>query len=281
MPDDSPVRVKPGEQPDLQIPILKQSGTFTRSTSSPILLQTTPTKPTAKPPQLPQPLQLRRSEEQTSLPLPSRILTPTDGAIKSFPSHKENPFALRSVSPTKISPTSFNIRTNKAPAPPIADEAQKQKTQPDKNQPSSSNFYPVGANNNRDILRANSLAASLAKSSNNSSSSNNNNDNNSNNNNNNNNSNNNNSGTSNTSTSSSLPISNNNGRTNISTSPALPNHNTATLSTHGYRAPTPSNVQNRVILTNPHQGNGLKRPVPMGGVLDRNGSVPIKEPRLG
>jgi hypothetical protein len=127
-------------------------------------------------------------------------------------------------------------------------QAQLQKFQPEKDQASSgsvSTFHPTvshTANNNKDILRANSLAASMVKPS-----------------------------TSGGNINNQGNIGNNQGnisnKTNVPSSSASTssNHNTITNATVGFRATTPSNPQHCATLTNPHQGTGLKRPFPVGG----------------
>ncbi|KAK3813369.1 MAG: hypothetical protein J3Q66DRAFT_348134 [Benniella sp.] len=274
MPDDSPVKGKSSEQPGATTPALKRSGTFTRSTSSPVLLQTTPTKPTTRL-QPPQPPQFWR-HEQKPLPGSSGGQTSTETTKQPVLSFSENPFAPKS-------PPLSHALPSKASTPPIGQanshsthqgsrqltgvevfQAQLQKFQPEKDQGSSGSVptsHPTvshTANNNKDILRANSLAASMAKPS-----------------------------TSGGNINNQGNIGNNQGnisnKTNVPSSSASTsfNHNTITNATGGFRATTPSNPQHCATLTNPHQGTGLKRPFPVGGTVDRNGSTTVKEQRLG
>lgn len=250
MPDDSPIKGKSGEQPGVTTPALKRSGTFTRSTSSPVLLQTTPTKlfTRLQPPQPPQ----FWHPEQNLLPASSGGQTSTEATNQPPLSFGKNLFAPKS-------PSLSHALANKASTPPMSQasshstyqgsrqltgaeafQAQLQKFQPDKDQASSNSFHPTVShtpNNNKDILRANSLAASMAKPS-----------------------------------TSGITINNNHGnnlssKTNglSSSASTSSNQNTTTNATTGFRATTPSNAQHCATLTNPHQGTGLKRPLPVGG----------------
>ncbi|KAI7822932.1 hypothetical protein BC939DRAFT_173922 [Gamsiella multidivaricata] len=228
MNDDSPVKLKANEVAGFVgsgQPVLRRSGSLTRSTSSPVLTQTTKAMPTL---QKPQKLNLQ----------PLKVPNTTVGTSTSMsPAFGDNPFAPKqtmfSISSTASPSTAFCPPKPPASSAPLStkqDTSQKNQKAPvnmpqnqkhwdskDSSSPSPQNLVgaqiPPTMNGTKNIYRANSLAASAANAINSSDS-----------------------------------------------ASSLNQHST----THNYRVPAPSAVHQSMYLTNPVQGTGLKRPLGTG-----------------
>ncbi|ORZ20035.1 hypothetical protein BCR41DRAFT_34136 [Lobosporangium transversale] len=186
MPEDSPVRMKSGEV-STGTPVLRRSGSLNRSTSSPSLVQTTPTKTSTNP-------QLFQLQGQKSVPF--NMPTPISNNANSGPGGQnnqvhqdDNPFVSKQTSLTTAaatksmssssssilstppsssprnnvtyhattSPSSINTRHSQNPQ----QQQQQQRTgSSTKTQGTMSALKTPAANGNRNVFLANSMASS-------------------------------------------------------------------------------------------------------------------------
>ncbi|KAF9197554.1 DNA repair protein rad52 [Haplosporangium sp. Z 27] len=256
--DDSPVKPRtstPGTDEgsndvvSATPPSLRRSGTFSRSTSSPSVVQTTPTKST--PPVTTQRREQRQKQEQVKLPSQSvsqrlaqfkMTTTPSKQSGSTPPTPNNNPFALKENIPSSSTkaPASSPFQAHHG----LFSNRQTSSAKQPQNQPykhgndassafnsalSSNSPHNVTVSNGKNVLRANSMAAAALS--------------------------------------------------NIS--PSAPQNNQSRV-TSGHKQGTTnsSTTQHNVHLLNPVQGSGLKRPFGMSAT-DGQASVVHKEARLG
>ncbi|KAI1291467.1 DNA repair protein rad52 [Mortierella claussenii] len=178
---DSPVRPKTGTAVAVDgevsgTPTLKRSGTFSRSTSSPSVVQTTPTKVATEA----LPFQgAQQAQVQALKPVPFRLPKPANGesttAGNSATAYQNNPFVSRPTSATPPStsstPQSTSASNSSVILPnPYLRHSQNQSSTPTsvhgpmKPQPGASSVKP-SLSGNKNVFLANSIAGSSTSSS--------------------------------------------------------------------------------------------------------------------